>query len=147
MSFKIVAWRSSYWALLIAPSTRRACHFFNWSMHSVRKPTRRPGETPTELVDCGVEELLSAFSRGVEWLESFAFFFPLKNGISGDTSRLAYFPDCTRWAQALRDHVQQNMIAMLKNWLRLTRYLKNLTKSTMGSYLQSSLVSGPCSGE
>ena len=44
MSDSIVACNSSYWSLLIAPQSSKACHFWSWSIHSDLMLTLRPGD-------------------------------------------------------------------------------------------------------
>ena len=55
MSDSIVPCNSSYCSLEIAPQSSRECHFCNWSIHSDRMLTLRPGDA-TNMLEVVVED-------------------------------------------------------------------------------------------
>ena len=81
ISSRMVAFRSLYWASVIAPNSNSTCHLDSWSMHCIRKFRRFVGEATTDA------DLLLFLSWALLWLVysfsfSFSFCFLNKSDIS-----------------------------------------------------------------
>ena len=63
MSDSIVPCNSSYCSFVIAPQSNKECHFCNWSIHSERMLTLRPGDATNML-----EVVIAVLSVAADWV-------------------------------------------------------------------------------